>query len=188
MDKIRRLTVPGSRNSGSATRGTAVAFFRAWRRHREALLSTEPLHLLMIHLPAFPAHPHKDAGTPISPPDLGNLSHPRSQSAVVPSAATIPRRVPIQRHNPTHSPLTQPKACHQQRGGGPFRFGPYQFFAVIAFSQLSMPVRSMWMDSRTIAPPGRRSRPDSIYTPIDKTSCSISLRSSLTPLHGRPSL
>ena len=33
-----------------------------------------------------------------------------------------------------------------------------------------MPLHSMWMEFRTIAPPGRRSPPDSIYTPIDKTS------------------
>ena len=32
----------------------------------------------------------------------------------------------------------------------------------------STPMRSMWMKCRIIAPPGRRSPPDPIYTPINK--------------------
>ena len=34
----------------------------------------------------------------------------------------------------------------------------------------SMPLRSMWMESSRTASPSRRSPPDSIYPPIDKTS------------------
>ena len=77
---------------------------------------------------------HRGAGAPIPPLGLSNRSHSRSKFAIVPSAATISQRVPIQVHQLAHPSLTQPKARDDLLSRRPLRLGPYQFFAVIAFS------------------------------------------------------
>ncbi len=124
---------PGSRANGSATRGAAVAFFRVrWR-------SESPF-------PDKSARP--SCNSPATRPVIavpryeGTHAVAWSRQSLASSLAVRCRPVgdcdtagcAIQRHDPTHSPLTQPIACHQQRGDGPFRFRPYQFFAVITFS------------------------------------------------------
>ena len=101
---------------------------------RKPFIPVEPLDLLVIHPPPFPAQAHVNSGAPLAPISLSRCSHPRAERPIVWAPTAVPHRVPLQRHEPTQASLTQPKACHQRRSGGPLRLGPCQFVAVSAFS------------------------------------------------------
>ena len=50
------------------------------------------------------------------------------------ASAAIPERLAIEPQEPAHPPLTEPKALGAPLSRRSLRLGPYQFFALIAFS------------------------------------------------------
>ena len=95
---------------------------------------TSPFHLLMVHSPAFPSQAHINPGTAIPPLGFRNLPDPRPQGGILLTPTAVPQRVPIQFEQPTDPSLTQPKALGHPLRRRSLRLGPYQFFAVTAFS------------------------------------------------------
>jgi hypothetical protein len=88
----------------------------------------------MVYDPTLAPYPYIDPGTAVPPLDLGNLSDPGSQRLILLPAAPIPERLAIERQEPAHPSLTEPKALGAPLSRRSLRLGPYQFFALIAFS------------------------------------------------------
>ena len=134
MHKVHRITASGLAGQWQRDAGDSRNLLPRAAAQREAVLPIDPLNLLVIHPPAFPSQPHIDSRVAVAALGLGDFSNPRLDPWVVCATTLVPERVPIQAHQPTHSPLAEPKARDHPDGRCPFRLGPYQFFAVSAFS------------------------------------------------------
>lgn len=132
MDKIHRRPEPGRTGFGSATRGTAAAFPHPTAQRESFLpISGRPSYDSLASLPVATAQRCGDThAAACSRPSPGSSSAGRRHPVSDCGSATCSDSGPL-----TDSlAVDQSNACRQKRGGGPLRLGPYQFFAVMAFS------------------------------------------------------
>ncbi len=88
----------------------------------------------MVHAPALPSQADINSRTAIAALALGDLPDPGPQGRVVLASAAISKRMAIEGQEAAHPSFTEPKALGTPLGGRSLRLGPYQFFALIAFS------------------------------------------------------
>jgi hypothetical protein len=134
MDKVHGVAEPRPSGLGQRHTRDRRGLLPRPSAQGEPFFPIDPFDLLVIHSPAFPPEPYIEAWASIASLGLGNLANPCAQRGIVGAPTPIPARVPIQCHEPTHPPLTQPKAGSETLRCRFLRLGRYQFFAVTAFS------------------------------------------------------
>ena len=135
MHKIHRITESGPCGPREGKAGHRGRLLPSSPAEGEFFFSIiEAFHLLMVHRPPFPSQPDINPGAAIAALALGHLADSRPQDGIIRASAAIPERVPIERQEAAHSSLTEPKALGAPLGRRSLRLGPYQFFALIAFS------------------------------------------------------
>src|SRR5664279_2636828 len=119
--------------TGSGWR-TVLRFRPRLRRNEQLLLHVQPVHPLVVHLPAFALQQYLQTAVAEPASRLCQLPQPQAQWLVRAPALLIATRSTIQIHQPTSASLAQLYLhLHHQHRLSP-RLRAHHFFATTAFS------------------------------------------------------
>jgi hypothetical protein len=80
---VHRVTTPWLAGQRQRDAGEGRGLLPRRAAQRKPFFPIEPLDLLVIHPPPFPAQPHVNSGAPVAPISLSRCSDPRAERLIV---------------------------------------------------------------------------------------------------------